>query len=192
MKPKALDEYDYEEIKAAMLDPLNSSLAPIQQEKLERTVSAAKILDRYPIRKHAVAMLQAKYPGLGLTQAYADIKMAMRIFNSMYTFDYDWWHDWLISNIVEQIQASKDAGDLKSWAAGNANLMKAIGERPPEILDPKLTRAHQFILVIQNGKREKTINLDTIEKLPAHERKEITDSLITDIDDEETAEIMNS
>jgi hypothetical protein len=192
MNHKALEDKDYEIIKAAMLDRDNTSLDPRQQEKLERVVSAAKILDRYPIRKHAVAMLQAKYPGLGLTAAYEDIKLAMRIFNSLHTFDYDWWRDWLINNIVEQIQASKAAGDLKSWAAGNANLMKAIGEKPIEELDPKLTEKHQFIILIQNNQKETTINLDTINKIPVSARKEITDSLITDINEAEAEEILNS
>lgn len=192
MSYKALEDKDYEIIKAAMLDRDRSTLDPRLQEKLERVVSAGKILDRYPIRKHAVAMLQAKYPGLSLTVAYEDIKIAMRVFNSLHTFDFDWWRDWLINNIVEQIQASKAAGDLKSWAAGNANLMKAIGEKPLDELDPKLTEKHQFIILIQNNKKETTINLDSMDKLPSSARKEISDSLITDIDEADAEEILNS
>jgi hypothetical protein len=189
---KSLEDADYQVIKAAILDRNDNMLSYEQQEKLSRTICAGQILDRYPSRKHAVRILQKKYPQISLKQAYADINLAVRLFNSMYTFDYQLWHSWLINSITKQIKLSMEQGDVKGWASGNMSLLKAIGEKPIEDLDPKLTEKHQFVIVIQNNKQETNINLDTIDKLPFDSRKQITDTLVQDIDDAEAAQIMES
>ncbi|TLX73708.1 hypothetical protein E9993_14720 [Labilibacter sediminis] len=192
MSRAALEDQNYELIKSAVLDPDNTPLPDYLQPVLERTISAAKLLDKNPTQKHAVAILQAKYPKLSRGQAYEDCKRAMRLFNSIHTFDFDYWQHWLLQDISEMIQKAKDQNNLKAWAMGHKNLMQAMGERPETQIDPKLIEKHQNVFAIQVNNQ--TINIDqkTLEKLPAEAKQALTALMNQPIDDARAEEIFNS
>ncbi len=187
-----LDNKNYLEIKQAILDPDNSNLSQKQQEILQRCVSGARLLDKYPVIRNAVKIHKTKYPHITDRQAYRDMLMAQMIFCSTTKFDYDFWHEWLLSNIVRQIQRAENSGDLKAWNAGHMALIKAIGERPVEETDPKLVQKHKFTLTINNGKQSVSVDLDKLNLIPQKAREQIADGLYQEITDVEAEEIMNT
>ncbi len=192
MSRKALEDQNYELIKSAILDPDNTPLPDYLQPVLERTISAAKLLDKNPVQKNAVAILQAKYPRLSRAQAFEDCKRAMRLFNSIHTFDYDWWQHWLLQDIAEMIQKAKDQNNLKAWAMGHKNLLAAIGERPETQLDSKLIEKHPITIAVQVNNQRVNIDYKDFLKMPAEARKVITDQLAPEIDENQAIEIMKS
>jgi hypothetical protein len=198
MSKKALEDQKYEAIKAAILDPENSPLPCCLQESLERTVEAAKLLDKNPSQRNAVALLRELYPHISRSQAYEDCRRAVRVFNSVHTFNYDWWHHWLLQDITEMIAKAKGneeegtTPDLKAWAMGHKNLIKALGERPEANIDPKLIEKHPINIAVQINNQ--TVNLDYKEflKLPAEAREIITKALDQEIDETQARQIMDS
>jgi hypothetical protein len=194
MSKQAIENTPFELIKSHCLnpDPEKSPLLYEHQVILERWISAAKILDRYPVMRKAVELHLIKFPGIKKTQAYEDMRNAQRLFNSIHTFDYDWWHTWLMNDIVEQIQACKVAGDLKAWAQGHSNLIKAIGEKPMAEMDPKLTEKNTFIIQFNINNKMVNVNMDTIHKLPQHIRREMLSGMEQDITDTEAEEILGT
>lgn len=191
----SIEDKRFELIKTYCLDPdpEKSALSDEHKEILDRWISASKVLDRYPVQKRAVALHQAKFPDLSRAQAYNDLKNAMRLFNSMHTFDYDWWHSWLINDIAAHIQACRDAGDRKNWGVAHANLIKALGEKPDIPIDPKLIEKNTFIFQVNINNQVVNIDAEKLMKIPPHLRKELfIDALDAEITDDQAEEIMNS
>lgn len=189
---KALEDQDYETIKSYILEGKESALPIRQREMLDRWISASRLLEKNPSMKNAVAILQTKYPGLSRTQAYEDCRNATRIFNSKQTFDYDLWHTWLLNDIVELCQKAKATGNLKAWAAAQANLIKALGEAPTKDIDPRLIEKHQIIVPIQINNNTYNLDLNKFLYLSLEQRTRIADAMINPATDEDIAEIMNS
>lgn len=187
-----LEETHYELIKGHILDPANSPLPEYLQEVLDRTLQAAKILEKNPVQKNAVAILRVKYPQLSRAQAYEDCNRAQRVFNSVHTFDYDYWQWWLLQDIAEMINTAKIKGDLKAWAMGHKNLKDVLGEKPETQIDPKLIEKHNLTINLQINNEMVNIDLNTFNKLPAEARKILTSAIYKEIDDEQTERIMNS
>lgn len=192
MSKKALEDQNFEMIKAHVLDPENSPLPAEQQEMMDRWIAAAKILDKNPVQKNAVALLRAKFPNISRAQAYVDVKNAMRLFNSLHTFDYDFWHQWLLNDIAEHIQACKAVGDRKNWAVAHKNLINAIGERQETEMDPRLIEKHQIVVPIQINNETYNVDFAQLLKIPMDKRKVVTDALFEEIDDETAENHFNS
>lgn len=196
MAKKALEDYRYELIKAHFIDPANSPLPEEEQHLLNRVLSIARVMDRYPIQKNAVAVHMQKYKDISRSQAYEDCRLSMRLFNTIHSFDYDWWRNWLIEDIVRNIEACKklksDAKALRAWGLAHANLLKALGEKPVKELDPKLVEAHQFIIPIVVNNNTYNFDLMKFLDLPDKVRKQVADALITDIDEAQAEEIMKT
>lgn len=192
MSKKALEDQNFELIKAHVLDPDNSPLPVEQQVLMDRWVSASKILDKNPVQKNAVALLRAKFPGLSRAQAHVDVKNAMRLFNSIHTFDYDFWHQWLLNDIAEHIMACKAVGDRKNWAIAHKNLINAIGERQETEMDPRLIEQQKVIIPIQINNTTYDINFEQLLKIPMENRKTITDALFSEISIEDAMKIKDS
>lgn len=192
MARRGLEDFRYEQIKQAILNPDKTPLTPQMQERLERTIAAAKLLDKNPSISNAVKLLRAKYPNISRSMAFEDCHSAMHIFNSYQSFNYEWWHYWLLKDIVEMITRAKEKDDLKAWAMGHKNLMQAIGERPEVEMDPKLIEKHTFNISVQIN--NKTVNIEYADflKMPPEARKIITNALNEPIDDKKAIEIMNS
>jgi len=192
MNTKALEDTDYHIIKQAILDPTKSELSPAHQAKLERLVSASRILDRYPTFRNAVKIFMIKYPEISKTHAYNELHVASRIFNDIHTFDFTFWHTWIINNIVKQIQTAESLQDLKAWSSGHGQLLKAIGEKPEVETDPKLVEKHNFYIQVINNNQKITLDLDKMDQLSQSTRQEIANGLFSEIDEDEAIQIMES
>lgn len=180
MSRKALEDTRFELIKAHILEPDNSPLNPEQQEILDRVISIAKVLDKNPIQKQAVAIHQVKFPELSRSQAYEDLRLAMRLFNTIHTFDYDFWQTWTINDIVRNIERCRNNATPQAYrviAMEHANLIKILGERPAELEDPRRTEKHSFYILVQNNNTSVKIDLNNLEKLPAGTLQELNRAL---------------
>ena len=197
MSRKAIEDTHFELIKAHILEPDNSPLTAEQQEILDRVISVAKILDKNPIQKQAVAIHQAKFPGLSRTQAYEDTRLAMRLFNTIHTFDYDFWQSWTINDIVRNIERCRNNATPQAYrviAMEHANLIKVLGEKPTEMEDPKRTEKHSFYILVQNNNTSVKIDMNNLEKLPAGTLQELNRALFggKEITDAEAEEIFKT
>lgn len=180
MSRKALQDNRYELIKGHILDPANSPLSYEHQEIMDRVMSVAKVLDKNPIQKNAVAIHQSKFPDLSRTQAYEDIRLAMKLFNTIHTFDYDFWQTWTINDIVKNIERCRNMNTDKAArviAAEHANLIKIIGERPVELEDPRRNEKHNFYVLVQNNNQTVKIDLNALEKMPEGTIQELNKAL---------------
>ena len=180
MSRKALEDTRFELIKAHILEPDNSPLNPEQQEILDRVISIAKVLDKNPIQKQAVAIHQVKFPELSRSQAYEDLRLAMRLFNTIHTFDYDFWQTWTINDIVRNIERCRNNATPQAYrviAMEHANLIKILGERPTELEDPRRTEKHSFYILVQNNNNSVKIDMNNLEKLPAGTLQELNRAL---------------
>jgi len=205
MARTALEEKKYELIKSHIISPDESPLHPEHQELLDRVVAAAKILDKNPLQKNAMNILQARFPHISKTRAFMDVKMAQRLFNTIHNFDYDFWQAWAINDIVANIQRvrtqlssasnEKQIGALsRVIAMEHANLIKAIGEKPPNTPDPKLTEKHDFFVVFQQNNTTLKIDLSNIKNLPEASKQEINRLLFSgqELSDTDAEQIMKS
>jgi hypothetical protein len=197
MSRPALEETKFELIKAHVLDPDNSPLSAEKYELLERVISASKVLDKNPIQKQAVAIHQQKYPGISRSQAYEDLRLAVRLFNTLHTFDYDMWRTWLINDIVQNIltcRNTKSEKDRRIIAMEHANLIKVIGEKPEELPDPKRTEKHQFYILIQNNNQQLKVDLNNLKDLPISALQELSRAIYggTEITEADAEVIMKS
>jgi hypothetical protein len=195
MARKALEDVKYELIKAHILHPEESPLPPEHQEQMNRILNMARILDTQPIERNAVAIHLKKYCNLKRTQAYEDCKMAKRLFNTIHSNTYEFWQTWLINDIWRSIERCKRYKNVKAErviAVLYSNLIKALGEKPVVPIDPKLVEQHTFILTVNINGIPTNVDLMKFLALPENIRKKFSDSLITDIDEEEAVEIMNS
>ena len=193
MSRPSLEETSYELIKSHILHPSDSPLSPSQQQQLDRVLSAAKILDKNPIAKNAIAMLRSKFPDISYPTAVKDIQLSMKLFNTIQSFDYDFWHTWLINDIVANITKCNNDGSAASKkiiAIEHANLLKAIGEKPTDLEDPKRLEKQSFYILIQNNSNTVKVDVDNLHKLPEATLREInrivfTGKEITETDAEE-------
>ena len=192
---KALEDVKYELIKAHCIDPSTSPLTDKDKELFDRTMSMARTLDRQPIQHNAVAIHMSKYKHISRSQAYEDCKLAMRLFNTIHNFDYDFWHQWLINDICKLIDRCRKSDDPKAWrvwALAQANLKNALGEKPAKDIDPKLIQEHTFVMPIQINNQIYNFDMQKFLDLPSELRKKVTDALINDISNVEAEEIMKT
>lgn len=193
MSRTALEDTNYQLIKEHFIDPDHSPLPKEKQEMLDRVVSASKVLDKNPVQKHAVGLHQQKYPHISRAQAYEDLRIAVRLFNTLHTFDYDFWRTWLINDIIDNIEKcrnGKSEKDRRVIAMEHANLYKVIGEKPDELADPKRNEKHQFYILIQNDNRQVKIDINNLKDLPEGALRELNRAIyggneITETDAEE-------
>jgi hypothetical protein len=200
----ALEDHTYEVIKEHILNPETSQLLPEQKEMFDRVISVAKVLDKNPAQKNAIALHLAKYPEIGRTRAFYDIKLAMKLFNTIHSFEYDFWQTWAINDIVANInraRANLDKANDKNRAAmlrviamEHANLLKAIGEKPLIPVDPHLTEKHEFKVLIQVNNQNMQIDFEKLRDLPTATLKELTAALFSgqQITEDQAAEIMET
>lgn len=195
MAKKSIEDQRHELIKAHILDPEHTPLSETDAVELDRILSMARLLDRYPIEKNAVAIHMQKYKHIKRTVAYEDARIAKRIYNVLYKFNYDFWHAWMINDIVKNIERWRKSDDPAAGrviAQEHANLIKALGEKPTKEIDPKLVEEHQFVIPIQINSVNYNFDLDKFLNLPDSLRKRVTDALITDISEEDAKELMQS
>ncbi|MGE4568038.1 MAG: hypothetical protein AB7C90_02510 [Bacteroidales bacterium] len=196
-----IDEVNYQLIKAHILTPAESPLNPEQQQMFNRILSAARVLDKNPVTKQAVALHMTKYPEIGRSRAYLDISIAKRLFNTIHEFDFDFWQTWLINDIVENIKRARTSSQphsLRVIAMEHANLIKALGKKPDEVQDPRLTEQHQFYILIQNNNQEIKLDLSKLKDLPEGTLQDAVRELNTllfsgrEIDDSQADKLMKT
>ncbi len=197
MSRTALEDTRYEEIKAHVLDPDSSPLSEEKKEMLERVVSASKILDKNPIQKHAVAIHQQKFPHISRAQAYEDLRFAVRLFNTMHTFDYDLWRNWILGDIVKNIEKCRSGEsdkDRRVIAMEHANLIKILGVKPEDLPDPKRNEKHQFYILIQNDNRQVKIDINNLKDVPEAALRELNRAIYggNEITETDAEEILNT
>lgn len=189
---QALEDQDYKVIQEYLLEGNEAALPAHQRVLLDRWVAASKLLERNPVMKNAVAILQAKYLGLSRTQAYEDCRNASRMFNSKKDFDFDLWRNWLLNDIVDLCQKARETGNLKAWAAAQANLIKALGDAPAQDIDPQLLEKHQIIIPIQVNNNTYNMELNKFLKIPVEQRTRIAEALIAPVTGQDIIDIMES
>jgi len=197
MTRKALTDERYEVIKAHIIDPENSPLPDYLKEEMDRLVSMSKVLDKNPTIKHAVAIHRTKFSNISETTAYRDARLARKIYNSFHEFDYDFWLSWIINDITETIKRCRNRNtfqDDRVIAMEHANLLKAIGNRPDELPDPKRNEKHQFYILVNINNQNIKIDLNNLHNLPEDTLHELNRALSggREIDEQGAVEIMNS
>lgn len=197
MSRTALEDTKWEMIQAHFIDPDNSPLSIEKQEILDRVISASKILAKNPIQKHAVAIHRCKYPNLSYSQASEDIRLSAKLFQSVHTFNYDFWRSWLLDSILENIKFCRDKGTdqaNKIISAEHANLLRLVGEEPKELPDPSRNEKHEFYILIQNDNRDVKINLNTLKDLPEAALKELNKAIYggNEITEADAEDLMNT
>lgn len=197
MTRKALTDERYELIKAHIIDPENSPLPDYLKDEMDRVISMAKVLDKNPTIKHAVSLHRSKYGEISETTAYRDARLARKIYNSLHEFDYDFWINWAINDIVETIKRCRNRNtyqDDRVIAMEHANLLKAIGERPEEMPDPKRNEKHEFYILVNVNNQNIKIDMNNLHKLPKDTLQELNRALSggREIDEQGAVEIMNT
>jgi hypothetical protein len=197
MTRKALTDERYELIKAHIIDPDNSPLPDYLKDEMDRVISMAKVLDKNPTTKHAVAIHRTKFSNISETTAYRDAQLARKIYNSFHEFDYDFWLSWIINDITETIKRCRNRNtfqDDRVIAMEHANLLKAIGNRPEELPDPKRNEKHQFYILVNVNNQNIKIDLNNLHNLKEDTLHELNRALSggREIDEQGAVEIMNS
>lgn len=187
-----LEDQSYELIQLHIIDPEHSPLPVELQDKLNRVVSAAKLLDDYPDDTHVINLMLRKY-NVTRTQIRKDIALAKQLYKTNHTFDWDFWNAWQIKDQVELIRECRLRGDLKAWNNAKKTLLAMIGEKPEAIDDPKRMEKNTFVIQVNAGTGDKVnINLDTMRSLSPDDRKRIIDTLYQSVDEAQVEEIMNT
>jgi hypothetical protein len=197
MRNKALADQTYELIKGHILDPENSPLPDNLQEQFSRETSVAKVMDKNPTMKHAIAIHKSKYTHINTVTAYRDLHLARRLYNTWHTFDFDFWQTWLINSITENITRCRNNPTVQNKriiVMEHANLIKAIGEKPQELPDPDRNEKHSFYLLMQINNNTVKFDLNNLHKLPPETLQELNKALVagSEIDDDQAGKIMNS
>lgn len=180
-KRESLEELNHELIKAHVLDPAHSPLTKDQSELFDRLVAAAKVSDRYPNLKCAVAIHRTNFPEIGRTQAYADFSQASRLFHTLHTFDFSFWQSWMLNEIATNIMTCKKTNTSESRriiAMEHANMIEVLGAKPNKLPDPGRTEDHQFFIMIQNGYRQIPVDINRLAELPLATIKEINRAIL--------------
>ena len=197
MKKGSLEETDYEQIKGHILDPANSELSLKKQEQLERIMSVVRIMDKNPIRKNVFMLHKQKYEHLGKVQLYEDIRLAQRLYNTVYEFDWDFWRSWIINDTIDNIvncRKSKSDTGRRIIAMEHANLIKLIGVKPEELENVKREDKVQYYILIQHNHQELKIDLENLDTIPESTMRQINRLIYggDELTESDAEQLMNS
>ena len=176
MNNKSIHDLHHLLVKAHFQTPDRSPLPKSKQEILNRARAAARILDKNPVRKNAVALLRALYPNISRATAFRDLILAESLFPSVRTFNYDLWNTFLLNSIFETLQRCKAINTVaahKLMVREHANLLKVIGKRPEEQPDPNRDEPHQYIFYLQGMKSMDTMDAKAMADVPVTSMKEL-------------------
>ena len=192
VNPIALEDQNWQLIKASLTDPDSTALSLEQRYMLDRIVSMARIMGRHPQGRAALNIHMAKYPDISRRTASRDLFMAQELNVSYHSFHFDFWHNWIMNEMVDQVQASRAKGDMKAWAQGLTNLSKHIGERPVAETDPKLVEKHTFLIQILDKRPSRTVDISCLDQYSKDELRGISDAIYTEITEEDALEIFKT
>ena len=176
MNNKSIHDLHHLLVKAHFQSPEQSPLSRSKQEILDRAMAAAKILEKNPVPKNAVALLRALYPNISRATGFRDLILAERLFPSVRTFNYDLWNTFLLNSIFETLQRCKAINTIaahKLMIREHANLLKVIGKRPEEQPDPNRDEPHQYIFYLQGLKSLDKMDAKAMADVPVTSIKEL-------------------
>lgn len=187
----SLAEQRYETILAHILDPDNSPLPEEHKEQFNRVVSAAQMLDSYH-PSSVIPRLLAKY-NTSRNTARQDIRLAQELFKSKHEFDWDYWQQWQIKDLVDTIRICKLQGRQKERIAAQKVLHQVLGVKPMGEEDPKRMEKNVFYIQLNNNETTVNIDLNKLKGLSPEEIRTVVSSLTTpDIEDGEIINILNT
>ncbi len=184
-------EQHYTAIQAHILDPDNSPLPEKLRPMLSRVLTAAKLLDSYPVEGHIIRLMQAKY-SVTATTVRKDIQLAKTLFKTNHTFDWDFWQAWQIKDQVELIREAKLRGDLKAWNNAKKVLHLIIGDKPEAVEDPRRMERNVFNIQVNYNGQTMVIDFDKMRSLDPKLRAEVLQYLYQPVDEAQAEEIMES
>lgn len=187
----SLQEQNYTAIQEHIIDPQNSPLPEHLRPVMNRVLTAAKLLDSYPVEGHIIKLLQAKY-SVTVTTCRKDIQLARQLFKTNHTFDWDFWHAWQIRDQVELIRTSKMKGDLKAWNNAKKVLHRIIGDKPEAVDDPRRMEKNTFNIQVNYNGQTMVIDFDKMRSLDPALRAEVIKYLYETVDEAQAEEIMDS
>jgi len=188
---KALAEQSHEVILAHILDPENSPLPEELKVKFNRVISASKLLDDFH-PSSVIPRLQAKY-NITRNCAREDIRLAQDLFKSQHQFDFDFWQQWQIKDLVETIHRCKQNGKEKERIQAHKVLRDVIGEKQVSPEDPKRMEKNIFYVQLNNNGTTVNIDFDKLKNLSPDEIRTVVQALTTPVTtDENIIEILNT
>lgn len=187
----SLQEQHYTQIQAHILDPENSQLPDKLRPQLNRVLTAARLLDDYPVEGHIIRLMQAKY-SVTATTIRKDIQLAKTLFKTNHTFDWDFWHAWQVKDQVELIREAKLRGDLKAWNNAKKVLHMIIGPKPEAVEDPRRMERNVFNIQVNYNGQTMVIDFDKMRSLDPRLRAEVLQYLYQPVDEAQAEEIMES
>lgn len=188
---KALEEQSHELILAHILDPENSPLPAECQEQFNRVVSAAQMLDTlHP--SSVLPRLQAKY-NVSINTARKDIRLSQELFKSKHQFDWDYWQQWQIKDLVETIRTCKLLGKHKERIAAHKQLTAVIGEKIVGAEDPKRMEKNVFYIQLNDNNNTVNIDMSKLKGLSQAEVQDVVEAMIIPIEtDDQIKDILNT
>lgn len=190
-KKKTLAEQKHELILNHILDPDNSPLPAEMKDQFNRIVSAAQMLDSYH-PSSVLPRLQAKY-NISRSTAVNEIKLAQELFKSRHQFDWDFWQQWQVKDLVDTIRKCKLTGKHKERISAHKVLKDVIGEKIVGAEDPKRMEKNVYYIQLNNNSQTVNVELSKLKGLSPEEIHTVVQSLISgDEDETQIAEILNT
>lgn len=188
---KSLAEQSHDLILAHILDPDNSPLPAEQKDRFNRIISASKLLDDlHPA--NVIPRLQAKY-NITRNTARNDIALAQELFKSKHEFDWDYWQQWQIKDLVETIRTCKLLGKHKERIAAHKQLTAVIGEKIVGAEDPKRMEKNVFYIQLNNNNNTVNIDMSKLKGLSQAEVQDVVEAMIIPIEtDDQITDILNT
>jgi hypothetical protein len=181
----------YEVILAHILDPDNSPLPEEYREKFNRIKSAAILLDDYH-PANVIPRLVAKYD-ITRNTARDDIRLAQELFKSKHHFDFDFWQQWQIKDLVDTIRTCKLKGREKERIAAQKVLKEIIGPKPESAEDPKRMEKNVFYIQLNNNQTTVNVPIEKLKGLTQEEVRTVVASLTApDMEDAQIIDILNT
>lgn len=193
MRPtkKELAQQNHNTILAHILDPDSSPLPAELKDQFDRVKSAALMLDSYHPMS-CIPRLVAKY-NISRMTARRDIEMAQTLFKSNHTFDYDFWQQWQIKDLVDTIRKCKNLGKEKERIAAHKALKLVIGEKVASEEDPRRMEKNVFYIQLNNNGTIVNMDLNTLKGLSKDEVRTVVEALgANEETDEQIVEILNT
>ena len=176
---KSLAEQRHEVILAHILDPENSPIPEDCQEQLNRIISAAAMLDTFH-PSNVTPRLQAKY-NISVVTARTDIRLAQEMFKSKHNFDWDYWQQWQIKDLVDVIRTCKLKGKEKERIAAHKALKEVIGEKIIGAEDPKRMEKSVFNIQLNDNKTIVNLDLNAIKGLSTAEIHTLVEAMVSPV-----------
>ena len=186
-----LIEQHYTAIQSYILDPEGNPLPEKLRPQMNRVLTAAKLLDNYPVEGHIIRLMQAKY-SVTATTVRKDIQLAKTLFKTNHTFDWDFWQAWQLKDQMELIREAKLRGDLKAWNNAKKVLHKIIGDKPEAVEDPRRMERNVFNIQVNYNGQTMVIDFDKLRSLDPKLRAEVLQCLYEPVNDAQAEEIMES